>query len=140
LVVAGGADTSLRTPSNSLAGAERDLECPHGQNGNRGQQIAAQHHKALTEILFAAAAGAVLVSGGPLLLRSRRRRIAAGGSADRLTDVRHLDRNTWRMPPLDTLSKPVMSPVRKAGLLLLRGYLIASVLLITIKIFSAFFH
>jgi len=55
----------------------------------------------LTEALFAAAGGAVLVIGGPLLLRSRRRRIAAGGSADRLADVRHLDRAAWRMPPLD---------------------------------------
>ena len=55
----------------------------------------------LTEALFAAAGGAVLVIGGPLLLWSRRRRIAAGGSADRLADVRHLDRAAWRMPPLD---------------------------------------
>jgi NRAMP (natural resistance-associated macrophage protein)-like metal ion transporter len=94
----------------------------------------------LTEALFAAAGGAVLVIGGPLLLRSRRRRIAAGGSADRLADVRHLDRRTWRMPPLDQLPAPVISPLRKAGLLLLRGYLIASVLLITVKIFSSFIH
>jgi hypothetical protein len=44
------------------------------------------------------------------------------------------------MPPLDQLAKPVMSPLRKAGLLTLRGYLIASVLLITVKIFSSFVH
>jgi hypothetical protein len=94
----------------------------------------------LTEVLFAAAGGAVLVIGGPLLLRSRKRRIAAGGSADRLADIRDLDRHTWRMPPLDQLPKPVMSPLRTAGLLLLRGYLIASVLLITVKIFSSFIH
>ena len=94
----------------------------------------------LTETLFAASAGAVLVVGTPLLVRSRRRRVAAGGSADRLADVRHLDRDTWRMPLLDQLPKPVMSPVRIGGLLLLRGYLIASVLLITVKIFSSFIH
>jgi Mn2+/Fe2+ NRAMP family transporter len=94
----------------------------------------------LTEALFGLAGAAVLVVGGPLLLRSRQRRIAAGGSADRLADVRHLDRATWRMPPLDQLTKPVMSPLRKGGLLLLRGYLIASVLLITVKIFSSFIH
>jgi NRAMP (natural resistance-associated macrophage protein)-like metal ion transporter len=94
----------------------------------------------LSEALFGLAGGAVLVVGGPLLLRSRRRRIASGGSADRLADVRHLDRDTWRMPPLDQLTKPVMSPLRKGGLLLLRGYLIASVLLITVKIFSSFIH
>jgi hypothetical protein len=28
-------------------------------------------------------------------------RIKAGGSADGLADIRHLDRKTWRMPPLD---------------------------------------
>jgi hypothetical protein len=38
------------------------------------------------------------------------------------------------MPPLDQLAKPVMSSLRKAGLLILRGYLIVAVLLITIKI------
>jgi hypothetical protein len=43
------------------------------------------------------------------------------------------------MPRLDQLPKPVMSPLRTAGLLL-RGYLIASVLLITVKIFSSFIH
>jgi hypothetical protein len=42
--------------------------------------------------------------------------------------------------PLDQLPKPVMSPLRRAGLLLLRAYLIASVLLITLKIFSSFIH
>jgi hypothetical protein len=94
----------------------------------------------LTEVLFAAAGSAALAIAGPLLLRSRRRRIAAGGSADRLADVRQLDRASWRMPPLDQLAKPVMSPLRKAGLLTLRGYLIASVLLITVKIFSSFIH
>jgi hypothetical protein len=44
------------------------------------------------------------------------------------------------MPPLDQLPAPVISPLRKAGLLLLRAYLIASVLLITVKIFSSFIH
>jgi Mn2+/Fe2+ NRAMP family transporter len=96
--------------------------------------------KVVSEILFAAAGGAVLVIGGPMLWLARRRRIAAGGSADRLADIRDLDRNTWRMPPLDKIAKPVMSPVRKAGLVLLRGYLIVAVLLITIKIFSNFMH
>jgi hypothetical protein len=94
----------------------------------------------LTEALFGAAGGSVVFVVVPLLLRSRRRRIAAGGSADRLADVRQLDRSTWRMPPLDQLPKPVMSPMRRAGLLILRGYLIGSVLLITVKIFSSFIH
>jgi hypothetical protein len=57
-----------------------------------------------------------------------------------LKPIRDLDRHAWRMPPLDQLPKPVMSPLRTAGLLLLHGYLIASVLLITVKIFSSFIH
>jgi hypothetical protein len=44
------------------------------------------------------------------------------------------------MPPLDQLPKPEMSLVRKGGLLLLRGYLIAAVVLITVNIFSSFVH
>jgi NRAMP (natural resistance-associated macrophage protein)-like metal ion transporter len=95
---------------------------------------------ALTGALSGAAGAAVVFVVLPLLVRSRRRRIAAGGSADRLADVRHLDRQTWRMPPLDQLPKPGMSPLRKAGLLVLRGYLITSILLITVKVFSSFIH
>jgi hypothetical protein len=96
--------------------------------------------KALTEYLFGASAAAVLLVGAPILWRARRQRVAAGGSADRLADVKQLDRHTWRMPPLEQLSKPAMSGVRRTGLLLLRGYLIVAVLLVTIKIFSAFIH
>jgi NRAMP (natural resistance-associated macrophage protein)-like metal ion transporter len=94
----------------------------------------------LTEIMFAASGAGVLLVGGPIWLWYRRRRIATQGTADRLADIRHLDRKTWRMPPLDQISKPVMSPMRRTSLLILRGYLIASVLLITVKIFSSFIH
>jgi Mn2+/Fe2+ NRAMP family transporter len=92
----------------------------------------------LTEVMFSVAGGVALVTGALLLLRSRRRR--AAGNTETSTDVRHLDRDTWRMPPLGQLPAPVMSPLRKVGLLILRAYLIASVLLITVKIFSSFIH
>jgi hypothetical protein len=42
-------------------------------------------------------------------------------------------RNTWSMPPLALLERPVWSPGRKAGMLLLRGYLVLAVLLLVIK-------
>jgi hypothetical protein len=32
-------------------------------------------------------------------------------------------RSNWRMPPLSTLERPVMSMQRKIGMLTLRGYL-----------------
>jgi NRAMP (natural resistance-associated macrophage protein)-like metal ion transporter len=42
-------------------------------------------------------------------------------------------RHTWTMPPLALLERPVWSPGRKAGMLLLRGYLVVAVLLLVIK-------
>jgi hypothetical protein len=42
-------------------------------------------------------------------------------------------RHTWTMPPLALLERPVFSPGRKAGMLLLRGYLVVAVLLLVIK-------
>ena len=37
------------------------------------------------------------------------------------------------MPPLALLERPVWSPGRKAGMLLLRGYLVVAVLLLIVK-------
>jgi Mn2+/Fe2+ NRAMP family transporter len=42
-------------------------------------------------------------------------------------------RSTWTMPPLALLERPVWSPGRKAGMLLLRGYLVVAVLLLIVK-------
>ena len=44
---------------------------------------------------------------------------------------------TWRTPALGTLQQPVMSPLRKAGLLTLRGYLIVAAALVVVKIVEA---
>ena len=90
----------------------------------------------LSEVLFAAAGAITVLVVMPLLLRSRARRIASGGPRDRLADVKRLDRNTWRMPPLQELTRPAMSAQRRIGLLFLRGYLILAALLVAIKIFS----
>ena len=42
-------------------------------------------------------------------------------------------RNTWTMPPLALLERPLWSPGRKAAMLLLRGYLVVAVMLLVIK-------
>jgi NRAMP (natural resistance-associated macrophage protein)-like metal ion transporter len=42
-------------------------------------------------------------------------------------------RSTWTMPPLALLERPVWSPGRKAGMLLLRGYLVIAVALLIVK-------
>jgi Mn2+/Fe2+ NRAMP family transporter len=47
------------------------------------------------------------------------------------------DRATWRTPALGALPRPVMSPLRKAGLLTLRGYLIVAAALVVVKIVQA---
>ena len=45
-------------------------------------------------------------------------------------------RAAWRTPPLDTLDKPVLSPLRKAGLVTLRAYVLLTVVLLIIKMIS----
>jgi Mn2+/Fe2+ NRAMP family transporter len=45
-----------------------------------------------------------------------------------------VDRASWRMPPLDTLPKPVWSTARKAGMLTLRVYLLMAMLLMVVKV------
>jgi hypothetical protein len=44
------------------------------------------------------------------------------------------DRASWRTPALHTLQRPALSPLRKAGLLTLRGYLLVAVALAVVKI------
>jgi len=48
--------------------------------------------------------------------------------------VREHDRATWRTPALATLERPVMSPLRRLGLLTLRGYLLIAVALVVVKL------
>jgi hypothetical protein len=44
------------------------------------------------------------------------------------------DRDTWRMPPLALLARPVMSRTRKLGLAALRSYLAIAMILVIVKI------
>jgi Natural resistance-associated macrophage protein len=48
--------------------------------------------------------------------------------------ARDMDRATWRTPALATLDRPVMSPLRRAGLLSLRSYLVLAVILVIVKV------
>ncbi len=76
----------------------------------------------LTLVLAAILAAVVIYA-----LRNRPR------GAVEVTKVSKERRNTWTMPPLALLERPVWSPGRKAGMLLLRGYLVVAVLLLVIK-------
>jgi hypothetical protein len=44
------------------------------------------------------------------------------------------DKNTWRMPPLQALPKPVWSMTTKVGMITLRGYLVVAALLLVVKV------
>ncbi|HME64760.1 MAG TPA: NRAMP family divalent metal transporter [Streptosporangiaceae bacterium] len=77
-------------------------------------------------IIMAACAAASVVAGGWALVRARR---AVGG-----VPVDRTGRDTWRMPPLAMLSKPVVSTGRKIGLSALRAYLAIAMILVIVKI------
>ena len=49
-------------------------------------------------------------------------------------DVDRRDRETWRMPPLNMLSRPVMSSGRKVALTILRSYLAIAMVLVIVRI------
>jgi Mn2+/Fe2+ NRAMP family transporter len=51
--------------------------------------------------------------------------------------VRQQDRVNWQTPNLAFLARPTMSPIRRAGLFTLRGYLVVAVVLVVIKIVEA---
>jgi hypothetical protein len=53
--------------------------------------------------------------------------------AERKAILEH-DRDAWRTPALDTLERPVFSPLRKAGMIALRSYLLVAVALVGVKI------
>jgi Mn2+/Fe2+ NRAMP family transporter len=74
--------------------------------------------------------GSVAVAAAWLGIRNARR---APAEQPRRVLVPAEERMSWRMPPL-TLLKPVQwSPVTKLGMIVLRGYLLVSVLLLTVK-------
>ena len=79
----------------------------------------------IIEIICVCAAVSAL--GGAWAL-ARARRSLGGVPVDRS------ERDTWRMPPLAVLSKPVMSTGRKAGLTVLRSYLAIAMILVVVKL------
>jgi Mn2+/Fe2+ NRAMP family transporter len=55
-------------------------------------------------------------------------------AAELTVPVEWQDRQTWRMPSLQLLSRPILSGRRKAGLFILRGYLAVAVSLVVVKV------
>jgi len=69
-----------------------------------------------------------LAGGAAYALHSRRGTLPAAH-----VEEGPIDRSTWTMPPLALLERPVWSPGRKAGMLLLRGYLVVAMALLVVK-------
>jgi NRAMP (natural resistance-associated macrophage protein)-like metal ion transporter len=93
----------------------------------------------MTAVLFAAMGITLAVGGaGALVRRQRLRRV--GLAVDRRAEVRHLDRTTWRMPPLALVSRPVTTRFHVFCLVTLRGYLLVAVLLLVVKLGQAIVH
>jgi hypothetical protein len=69
---------------------------------------------------------AAVAMGGWILLRSLR-----GHSS---VEVDRRDRENWRMPPLNMLTKPVMSAGRKVALGVLGGYMVIAMILVIVRI------
>jgi Mn2+/Fe2+ NRAMP family transporter len=69
---------------------------------------------------------AAVAVGGSILLRSLRVRSSV--------EIDRRDRENWRMPPLNVLTKPVMSTGRKLALGVLGSYMILAMILVLVRI------
>ncbi|MGC8513806.1 MAG: NRAMP family divalent metal transporter [Acidimicrobiales bacterium] len=105
---------------------------------------------ALTEVCFGVAGAAVAVTA-PVLFATKRRKSApsprrsmtipiASPAADRAAArrTRNAERVAWRMPELNQLCPATPSVARRASLLVLRCYLIASLLVVGFRAFSPY--
>jgi len=76
--------------------------------------------------IFVGCAVVSVAGGGWVLIRSLR--------AHGPVEVDRRDRETWRMPPLNMLTKPVMSTGRKIALTILRSYLAIAMVLVIVRL------
>jgi hypothetical protein len=78
--------------------------------------------------VMAAGAGMGILVGLYVLVKAR-------GNAGQLTvPIEWQKRETWRMPALNRLARPVLSTRRKLGLATLRGYLVIAFALVVVKV------
>jgi Mn2+/Fe2+ NRAMP family transporter len=76
--------------------------------------------------IFLGCAVVSVAGGGWVLIRSLR--------VHSSVEVDRRDRETWRMPPLNVLTKPVMSTGRKVALTILRSYLAIAMVLVIVRL------
>ena len=76
--------------------------------------------------IFLGCAVVSVAGGGWALLRSLRVRSSV--------EMDRRDRENWRMPPLNVLSKPVMSAGRKVALAVLGSYMAIAMILVIVRL------
>ncbi|MBY8885100.1 divalent metal cation transporter [Streptomyces sp. PTM05] len=86
---------------------------------------------AILDIMAACGVAGVIAIGYAEVRRRRKGWARAGREIDRT------GRLDWRMPPLETLSKPVLSTGYKVGMTALRTYLLIAMVLVVVKIVQA---
>jgi hypothetical protein len=77
--------------------------------------------------VMAVGAGLGILIGLYVVVRARK-------SGELTVPITWQKRQTWRMPALNRLARPVMSTQRKAGLAILRGYLVIAFALVVVKV------
>jgi len=89
------------------------------------------------EIGLAAGAALGAVGGAAVVVAGRRYGKGIPPSTHLTRAAREQHRADWHTPNLAALERPVMSPVRRAGLFTLRGYLALAVALVVVKLVEA---
>ena len=84
---------------------------------------------AILDIMAGCGTAGLLAAGYSL---TRRRAVAA--AAEPVGPIDRTGRDSWRMPPLETLTRPAMATGRKIGMGALRAYLAVAMVLVVIKI------
>ncbi|MGY3564802.1 NRAMP family divalent metal transporter [Sinomonas sp. RB5] len=85
----------------------------------------------ILEILGCGALLALLAAAGVAVVRLR---AAASGKTPPAAPVDRSQRATWRMPPLALLERPQLSAARRAGLSVLRLYLLVAMILVVVRV------
>jgi Mn2+/Fe2+ NRAMP family transporter len=83
----------------------------------------------VTNVLGVLLIAALLVMGASALIRCMRK-----GTDPELVALYHQSKETWQMPPLKELVRPIWSLTRKIGMLTLRAYLLVAVILLVVKV------
>ncbi|CDO86344.1 manganese transporter [Mycobacterium triplex] len=78
--------------------------------------------------------GAIAIIGDQGYSDTRAAKLASPlGRAERRA-LREHDQKDWQTPDLSSLARPALSPIRRTGLLILRGYLVLAVVFVIVKI------